>query len=68
MAVGKIFSQGGWLGDFKKFLWGVAKSGEICFFPLETMKTTFFVAILKIQGGQSSTPALLPAPMANPNP
>jgi len=30
----------------------VASSGEICFFPLETKKTTFFAEIFKIQGSQ----------------
>jgi len=34
------------------------KSGEICFFPLETKKTTFFAEIFKIQGRQG--PPLLP--------
>jgi len=29
----------------------VAKSGQSWFFPVETKKTTFFAAILNIQGG-----------------
>ena len=41
MVVGRIFSRGE-LGDFfKKFLGG-AKSGKVCFFPLETKITIFF--------------------------
>ena len=43
----------------KFFYWG--KSGEICFFPLETKKTTF---LLKIQNaGGPGSPAPLPTPM-----
>ena len=42
-----FFPEGGTRGFFQKFLWG-AKSGVICFFPLETVKTTFFAEILKI--------------------
>jgi len=42
MGVGKIFSEGrGARGDFTKIFQG-AKSGEICFFPLDTKKTTLF--------------------------
>jgi len=40
------------LGEFSKIFLGVAKSGEICFFPLETKKTTCFAKIFKIQGGK----------------
>jgi len=41
MGVGRIFSRGALEYFSKNFLW-VAKSGEICFFPLETKKTTLF--------------------------
>jgi len=52
------FFQGGAPGDFSNiFPWG-AKSGEICFFPLENKKTTFFAETFKIQGGGS--PCLTP--------
>jgi len=47
MGVERIFSKGGPTGDFL----GVAKIGKICFFPLETKKTTFFAKISKIQWG-----------------
>jgi len=59
----KDIFHGGPLGDFSKIFLGV-KSGEICFFPLETKKTTFFGKVFKIQGGQG-LPALphLPTPM-----
>jgi len=49
MGVGRIFSR--W-EDFCKTFLGAAKSGEICFIPLENKKTTFFAEILKIQAGQ----------------
>jgi len=42
MGVGKIFCRGGALGDFYKIFPRGAESGEICCFPLETKKTTFF--------------------------
>jgi len=54
----RIFSKGGALGIFPKFFQG-AKSGEICFFPLKIKKTTFFVEIFKIQGGQGAFDPLL---------
>jgi len=38
MTIERIFSRGGNSGFFD----GEAKSGEISFYPLETMKTTFF--------------------------
>ena len=41
MGVGKIFSRRGTRGFFQNFSRGT-KSGEICFFPLKTKKTTFF--------------------------
>jgi len=43
MVVGKILK--GPPADFFKIFPGVAKSGEICFFPLETEKTIFFAEI-----------------------
>ena len=52
MGVGRIFSSGGALGDFSKIFLGGPKSGKICFFPLETKKTTFFAKSSKIPGGQ----------------
>jgi len=48
MGVGRIFPGGLLENCSKKFLGG-SKSGEICFFPLETKKTTFFAEIFKIQ-------------------
>jgi len=41
---------GGPLGDLSKIFLGGGKSGEICFFLLETKKTTFFAELFKIQG------------------
>jgi len=44
----KDFFQGvSHYGIFPKFFQG-AKSGEICFFPLKTKKTTFFAKNFKI--------------------
>jgi len=58
------FFQGEPLGFFSKIFLGGAKSGNICFFPLETKKTTFFAKIFKIQGGKDlSAPPPLPTPM-----
>ena len=46
MGVGRIF-PGGALVDFsKRFSLRGGKSGEICFLPLETKKTTFFAEII----------------------
>jgi len=42
--------QGGRLGDFSKIFLGGSESGYICFFPLETKKTTFFAEIFETQG------------------
>jgi len=56
------FFQGGTLGDFSKIILGVAKTGKILFFPLETKKTTFFAEIFKIQGVKAPLPPL-PTPM-----
>jgi len=47
MGVGRIF-PGGALGDFFKIFLGLAKSGEICFFPFETKETTCFAKIFQI--------------------
>ena len=44
MGVGRIFPWGPLVDFIKVFLLG-AKSGEICFLPLETEKTTFFAEI-----------------------
>ena len=52
MGVGRIFSTGWPLVDFLKDFLGGAESAEICFFALDTKKTTFFAEIFKIQGGQ----------------
>ena len=41
MGVGRIF-PGGAAGGFFQNLSREGKSGEICFFPLEIKKTTFF--------------------------
>jgi len=47
------FLPGGALRDFSKIFPGVAKSGEIYFFPLTTTKkTTFFVQKIKKNGGE----------------
>jgi len=43
MVIGKILK--GPPGDFSKIFQEGAKSGEICFFRLETKKTTFFANI-----------------------
>jgi len=51
MDVGMIFPGGGALWDFTKlFLWE-GKCGQICFFPLEIKKTTFFAENFKIKWG-----------------
>ena len=47
-------------GIFPKFFQEGAKSGEICFFPLETKKATSFAEIFKIQVSRGSPP---PTPM-----
>jgi len=59
MGARKFFFQGGPLLDFYKNFCRGFKSGEICFFPLETKKTTFFAEIFKIQGalGPPSPPS-----------
>ena len=49
MDVVRIFSKGGSPGNFPKIFLGGTKIGEICFFPLETKKTTLFNHIFKIQ-------------------
>ena len=61
MGVGRIFSRGGTCGFFQNLSMG-AKSGEICFFPLETKKTTFFCwNFQNPRGGQDP-----PAPFGGP--
>jgi len=45
VGVERMFSRGGTSGFSKSFLG--AKSGEICFLPLETEKTAFFAEIFK---------------------
>jgi len=54
MGVGRICSRGGTGRFFQNISSGGAKSGEICFFPLEYKKTTFFGEIFKIQEGAKS--------------
>jgi len=63
MGVGRIFSRGGQKGIFPKYFPGGAKSGEICFLPLEIEKVTFFANNFKIQGLALAPPAPLPTPM-----
>ena len=60
ISVGRIFSRGGDQEIFPKLFLGGAKIGEICFFPLETKKTTFFTIFFKIQ--RVALPPLLPIP------
>jgi len=50
----KDFFQGGPPEDFSKTFLGGAKSGEICFFPVETKKKTFLLKFSKSR--VSSTP------------
>jgi len=47
MGVGRIFPKEG-TKRFSKIFLVEAKTGEICFFPLETKKTTLFAEIFKI--------------------
>ena len=54
--VGRIFFQGGAVGVFPKFFPGGAKSGSICFLPLEIEKTTFLANNFKIQGARPTLP------------
>jgi len=61
MVVGRIFPGGVTTGFFQNFP-GDGKSGEICFFPLKTKKTTFFAKKFKIQGGKSSPAPTLRRP------
>jgi len=49
-------------GRREDFFQGGAKSGEICFLPLEIEKTTFFDNNFKIQEGPKAPPALPPLP------
>jgi len=59
----KDFSRGA-VGDFLKLVSRGAKSGEICFLPLEIEKTTFFAHNFKIQGAKAP-PSPLPTPMSS---
>ena len=70
MGVGKILSRGATKGFFQNFCRG-DQSGEICFFPLETKKTTFFCWIFKFQGEPLAfpdPPSDTHAPNRSPNP
>ena len=53
MGVGKIFSRKAAQGDFSKIFLAEAKSGKICFFPLETKKKTFLLKFSKSNGVQA---------------
>ena len=53
-----FFPGGGALGYFSKTFLGGDKSGEICFFPLETKKTTFFAAFFQSRGAKVPLPPL----------
>ena len=53
---------GGHQGIFPNVFQRGVKSGEICFFPLETKKTNFFSEIFKTRGDKAPLP-LLPTPM-----
>ena len=62
VVVGRIFC-GAHEEIFPKFFLRGGKNGEICFFPLETTKTTFFAEIFKIQGGSQGPHVPLPTPV-----
>jgi len=62
MSVGRIFSKGGHQENFSKLFLG-GRSGEICFFPLETTQEFFLLKFSK-SSGALALPASLPAPMA----
>jgi len=64
-ALEEFFPGGGELGDFSKIIPGGAKSGEICFLPLETKKTTFFLLKFSKSRGAKAPPCFpLPTPMS----
>jgi len=44
--------------DFSKIFLRGCKSGQICFFPLETKKTTFFCWNLQHPGGPRPSPSM----------
>jgi len=50
------FFQGGATRGFFKIFWG-GKSSEICFFPLETKKTTFLCCNFQNPGGAKAPPS-----------
>jgi len=52
MGVGRIVSRGGPKEDFPKIFLGGAKSGKICFFPVETKENNLFAETFKIQGAK----------------
>jgi len=54
MGVEGIFSRGATIG-FPKIFLGEAKSGDICFFPLETIRKPFL-----LQMSKSPLPTLMP--------
>jgi len=58
MGVGRIFSRRGALSYFSEIFPGGAKSGEICFFPLEIEKTAAFCWNFQSPGG--ALPPLAP--------
>ena len=61
-AIGRFF-PGATTGDFSKIFPGGAKSGEICFLPIETEKTTLFFWNFQNPGGAK---APLPPPFRYP--
>jgi len=57
MDIGRIFSRGGGKrGFFQNFSARGGKSGEICFFPLETAKTTFLCCNFQNPGVEPRSP------------
>ena len=54
-----------WKWIVTKFFRGRAKSGEICFFLLETKKPSFFAEIFKVQVGPKSSLPSFPTPMCD---
>jgi len=56
MGIRRGFSRGRGIGNFSKIILGGAKTGEICFFPLETKKITFFAEIFKPRGATAPCP------------
>jgi len=50
MGVGRIVSRGGPKEDFPKIFLGGAKSGKICFFPVETKENNLLLKLSKSRG------------------